>query len=98
MKLIEQIEKYRETNRLSKADMARLFGVPLQNYNNWVYRSSLPKEHYEFAQSLISKNSSKALVIDSILSEAKDLTLAQQEEVLRYVRFQKSQTTSPSKK
>lgn len=55
MKLIESLEKYRQSHGLSKADMARRFDVPLQNYNNWVYRSSLPKEHIALAQKLLSE-------------------------------------------
>jgi len=55
MKLIESLENYRVERGLSKADMARKFDVALQNYNNWVYRSSLPKEHMPLAQALISE-------------------------------------------
>lgn len=47
MKLMQQIEKLRKERGLSKAEMARRFGVENQNYNNWTYRNSLPKEFYE---------------------------------------------------
>jgi SOS-response transcriptional repressor LexA len=56
MEPIEEIEEYRERQRLKPADMARLFKVALQNYNNWVYRKSLPKQHYRRAGELLGKS------------------------------------------
>lgn len=50
---ITDVEKYRIDNNLSKADLARYFGVLPQNYNNWVYRKSLPKEFIGAAFSLV---------------------------------------------
>lgn len=55
MNLISQIEKFRVSEGLTKADMARLFDVPLQNYNNWVYRNSLPKDRFATAMDLLAK-------------------------------------------
>lgn len=52
--LIEQIESVREERGLYKADMARAFGVPEQNYNNWVYRKSLPKQQISRAMEILS--------------------------------------------
>jgi len=54
--LIGKIESVREERGLYKADMARAFGVPEQNYNNWVYRKSLPKEHISRAMEILSDN------------------------------------------
>jgi len=51
--VIKSIENYRVARSLTKADMARIFGVPLQNYNNWVYRGSLPKEYFREARRLV---------------------------------------------
>ena len=61
MDLIHRIEEIRERRGLKQADMARRFGVPSQNYNNWVYRGSLPKEHYEVALRLIEEMSTAGL-------------------------------------
>lgn len=54
MDLIYEIESYREKSGLGKADMARIFGVPEQNYNNWTYRGSLPKAYYERAREILA--------------------------------------------
>lgn len=54
MDLIVKIEQHRESAGLKKADMARYFKVESQNYNNWVYRGSLPKEHYAAALKLLN--------------------------------------------
>jgi len=54
MNLIDEVEKYRKSKGLKKADMARHFKVENQNYNNWVYRGSLPKDYVFAAQSLLS--------------------------------------------
>lgn len=56
MNLITEIESYREQLDLSKADMARMFKVPLQNYNNWVYRGSLPKGQFDRAYEILGSN------------------------------------------
>lgn len=53
MDLIIELEKYRDSRGLRKADMAREFNVASQTYNNWVYRGSLPKEHFITAQKLL---------------------------------------------
>lgn len=55
MNLIQELENYREQKSLKKADMARLFGVPEQNYNNWVYRNSLPKEQMDKARGILGE-------------------------------------------
>lgn len=56
MDLIDEIERLRLEQGISQADMAREFGVPSQNYNNWVYRHSLPKSHYAKAQRLLQRS------------------------------------------
>lgn len=61
MNLIEELEKYREANGLKKSEMARMFKVESQNYNNWVYRGSLPKEFYDLAISITSKGKSNVV-------------------------------------
>lgn len=53
---MKNIEKYRTGRGLKKADMARLFGVESQVYNNWVYRDSLPKEQYARAMEVLGQN------------------------------------------
>lgn len=53
MNIIEKLEAFRETESLKAADMARLFGVAPQNYNNWVYRRSLPKDHFKRAEAIL---------------------------------------------
>lgn len=50
---IEDLERYRTQNELSKAEMARLFAVEPQRYNNWVYRGSLPKSFYARAEEVL---------------------------------------------
>lgn len=50
---ISQIENWREEHDLSKADLARYFKVDNQTYNNWTYRQSLPKEHYDSAEAIL---------------------------------------------
>ena len=57
MNLIEKIEALRLRQGLTKTEMASQFGVIFQNYNNWIARSSLPKEHYEKAHQLLQKDS-----------------------------------------
>lgn len=59
--LIEQLEEYRVSQGKSKADMSLLVGANSnQQYNNWVYRGSLPKKFYEKAVAII--NSERAAV------------------------------------
>lgn len=53
MDLIEKLEAYRIARGLKRVDMARIFGVDQQRYNNWVYRNSLPKQFYPKAQALL---------------------------------------------
>jgi phage repressor protein C with HTH and peptisase S24 domain len=55
MNLIAELEQHRKRNGLQKSDMAGLFGVPDQNYNNWVYRGSLPKDRYQSALKILGK-------------------------------------------
>jgi len=62
---IEEVEKWREAKLLIPADMARLFGVASQNYNNWVYRGSLPKAYYKKAREITGDT----LLADSNVSE-----------------------------
>jgi SOS-response transcriptional repressor LexA len=54
MDLIDEIERWRKSKGLKPADMARLFRVPAQNYNNWVYRKSLPKSQYQTAIAIMA--------------------------------------------
>lgn len=56
MNLIEDLERYRKENGLKKSEMARMFKVESQNYNNWVYRGSLPKEFYDLAILITTKD------------------------------------------
>jgi len=58
--LIEKIEEHRIAQGLFKADMARRFNVPDRNYNNWVYRRSLPKEFYEKAREILSSDDGRS--------------------------------------
>lgn len=52
--LIEKLEKYRDRQGISKADMSLRMGANSnQHYNNWVYRGSLPKKFYEKALELL---------------------------------------------
>jgi transcriptional regulator with XRE-family HTH domain len=57
MNLIENIEALRARQGLTKTEMASQFGVIFQNYNNWIARSSLPKEHYDKAHELLQNDS-----------------------------------------
>jgi hypothetical protein len=59
MNLIKEIEELRGRQRLTKTVMAAKFGVIFQNYNNWIARSSLPKEHYERAYELLEGESTE---------------------------------------
>ena len=56
MNLIEEIEAFRLRHELTKTVMAGEFGVIYQNYNNWIARSSLPKEHYEKAYEILGRD------------------------------------------
>lgn len=56
MDMIERLDRYQKVNGLKAADMARLFDVVPQKYNNWRYRNSLPKEFYSCAENLLSTN------------------------------------------
>ncbi len=50
MDLIERVEKHRLELGLTKAEVARMLKAPTsQNYNNWVYRASMPKNFYDAA-------------------------------------------------
>jgi len=53
MSLIKEIEALRLKRGLTKTAMASEFGVIYQNYNNWIARASLPKEHYEKAYKML---------------------------------------------
>ena len=85
MNLIAELEKYREQKGLKKADMARLFGVDSQNYNNWVYRNSLPKEFYEKALSIIGAKAED--IISLIVVESAPLSDENKRAVLEFVQF-----------
>lgn len=50
---IAELEKWRIEQGLMKAEVARLFEVDSQRYNNWVYRNSLPKEKYARALEIL---------------------------------------------
>ena len=56
MDLIAELEDHRKREGLKKSDMARLFSVEPQNYNNWVYRNSLPKDHYGVAYAILGRD------------------------------------------
>lgn len=46
---ITEVESWRKKNGLTQAEVARLFQVDLQRYNNWIYRGSLPKNQLQKA-------------------------------------------------
>lgn len=50
---IKALENWRRENSKTKAWMARYFDVNNRNYNNWVYRNSLPKEYIDTADKLL---------------------------------------------
>ncbi|MDX1489709.1 MAG: S24 family peptidase [Pseudohongiellaceae bacterium] len=61
---IQELENYRAAKSLKKAAMARMFGVESQNYNNWVYRGSLPKEFVEQARAIVFSKSRSDNVVN----------------------------------
>ena len=80
--LLLLLEKYRKDRGISKTDMAKAFGVVPQNYNNWTYRGSLPKEHIKKASQILGLTSpasneiaAAALQVLSDLSTAELLDL-----------------------
>lgn len=66
MNLIKEIEQLRVSQGLSKTAMADRFGVIYQNYNNWVARASLPKEHYEKALKMLSSREAQRDEVQAI--------------------------------
>ena len=60
--LIEMIEKKRKANGMRMADAARALGVPSQNYNNWVYRGSLPKRYIDAAKKFIEGENNESIL------------------------------------
>ena len=67
MNLIKEIEQLRASQGLSKTAMADRFGVIYQNYNNWVARASLPKEHYEKALMMLSSREAQRDDVQALL-------------------------------
>lgn len=87
MKLLNDLEDFRERNGLAKADMARRFDVPLQNYNNWVYRNSLPKDKIDLAHEILASEKPKGSrgILTKIAREAADLSERELAEVLAQI-------------
>ena len=62
--LIEELEAHREEEGISKAQMSRLMQAnSLQQYNNWVYRKSLPKEWHARAFKIL-RGAGKDIVLE----------------------------------
>lgn len=61
MNLIKALEAHRKRLGLKKSDLARLFSVEPQNYNNWVYRGRLPLEMHQAAAAILDSNSTAAI-------------------------------------
>ena len=74
MKLITELEEYRKANNLKRVEMAKIFGVEPQNYNNWVYRRSLPKEHIEKAKRVLGHTDSLSDSEMELLESWRDLS------------------------
>lgn len=72
--LIKKVEGYRTSKGLTKADMARLIGAnSSQQYNNWVYRGSLPKEYYARAHRILETEGMESRLDAEILEKLEKL-------------------------
>jgi SOS-response transcriptional repressor LexA len=61
MDLIEEVEAVRIQLGLTKTDVSKTLGAPTpQNYNNWVYRGSMPKNYFPVAQKFLEDNQNNA--------------------------------------
>ncbi len=54
MSLIKELEKIRTELGIKQSQMAQRIGVPNQNYNNWIYRNSIPKEYIDKVREIIT--------------------------------------------
>lgn len=65
---IERLEQLRIKTEKKKADMARLMKAnSLQQYNNWVYRNSLPEEKWPLAIEVLQKAGEEVSLESEIL-------------------------------
>lgn len=72
--LIHQLERYREASGLRKSQISRLIGAnSAQQYNNWVYRKSLPKKFYGKAFEILKANGESALSDQEIICKFRRL-------------------------
>lgn len=85
-KLVQKLEKYRKANGLTKADMARLVGANSnQQYNNWVYRGSLPKEFYTRVATILGTDGELSRIDAEIISKIEQLPEAKAALVLQMI-------------
>lgn len=84
--LIQQVEEYRISKGLIKAEMAKLIGAnSSQQYNNWVYRNSLPKEYIPRAQRLLETQDKEIRLDAEILEKIERLPEAKAALVIQMI-------------
>jgi len=84
--LIKKVEDYRTSKGLNKADMARLIGAnSSQQYNNWVYRGSLPKEYYDRALRILETEGIESRLDAEILEKLEKLPKSKAALVLQMI-------------
>lgn len=77
--LLKKLEAYRKQKRISKTDMARLLGANSpQQYANWVYRGSLPKDFYEVAMQILGADTDDLYASLKILKKLERLSPSSQ--------------------
>jgi len=77
MNLIEKVEEKRRELGLSKADVARQLKAPTsQNYNNWVYRNSMPKHFYDAAYTFLGISADRIIASTLFAKEISNITYA----------------------
>ena len=93
---ISQLEGARKLKGLSRGEMARRLKLPHQNnYHNWVYRNSIPKEYLVAAQDIYNEltggiTAKDGEVIAKIKSEITELSYDELAKVLDMVHLVKA--------
>lgn len=83
---LRALERYRVEKGLSYTDMSQLLGAPApQNYNNWRYRNSLPKQYWDVADALVAASGDPSLDLE-IMSLTKDMDERQKRATLLHMR------------
>lgn len=84
--LLTRLEAYRRGTGLTKAELARAIGAnSLQQYANWVYRGSMPKEYYDAALRILGQTGDMTKSQAELLGKIEMLNPSEKKVVLQLI-------------